>query len=397
MEDRIDLVDGGFWGRNPHEEMAWLRANAPVWRDDRNGVWAISTHALVKQVEVDTAAFSSTGGIRPEHPGTGQMIDLDDPEHAQRRKLVNKGFTLRRVQDQEAPIRATVTHLIDAVCERGECDLVKDIAAWLPLIVIGDALGVEPPDRQQLLEWSDDLMVALGTRNEQTIAKMTASAQGWAQYMLKVMAARRDVPTDDLISILVHAEIDGEGLGAAEIIAESLLILIGGDETTRHVISGGAYQLLAHREQWEALRADRSLLPGAVEEMLRWVTPVKNMARTATRDIELGGQLIPRGEKVLLMFPSANRDEAVFTDPDTFDIRRTPNDHVAFGYGTHHCLGANLARLELKVLFDELLDRLPDLALVDPAEPAHRPANFVSGYESMPVRFTPTAPKGAVR
>lgn len=394
MEDRIDLVDGAFWGRNPHAELAWLRANAPVWRDDRNGVWAISTHALVKEVERDTATFSSTGGIRPEHPGTGQMIDLDDPEHAKRRKLINKGFTMRRVQDQEAPIRTIVTQLIDAVCERGECDLVKDIAAWLPLIVIGDAMGIEPPDREQLLEWSDDLMVALGTRNEETLAKQMAAAQGWAQYMLKVMAARKEVPTDDLIGILVEAEVDGDRLGAAEIIAESLLILIGGDETTRHVISGGAYQLLAHPEQWEALRADPSLLPGAIEEMLRWVSPVKNMARTATRDVELAGQHIPRGEKVLLMYSSANRDETVFADPNTFDIRRTPNDHVAFGYGTHHCLGANLARLELKVLFEELLTRLPDLELVDLTEPAHRPANFVSGYETLPVRFTPTARAG---
>jgi cytochrome P450 family 142 subfamily A polypeptide 1 len=170
---------------------------------------------------------------------------------------------------------------------------------------------------------------------------------------------------------------------------ESLLILIGGDETTRHVISGGAYQLLSRRERWEALVEDRSLLPTAIEEMLRWVSPIKNMARTAAEDVELGGSRIPAGDKLLLLYPSANRDAAVFENPDTFDVRRTPNEHVAFGFGPHFCLGANLARLELRVLFEELLDRLPDLELAEPTEPPFRPANFVSGYERLPVRFSP--------
>ena len=395
IEERIDLVDGAFWGRNPQEELAWLRANAPVWRDDRNGVWGVATYDLVRDVSRETSVFSSTGGIRPEHPSSGQMIDLDDPEHAKRRKLVNKGFTHRRVQDQEAPIRGIVTHLVDAVCERGECDLVTDIAAWLPLIVIGDALGIAPPDRQELFEWSDDLMVALGMLGEAAIARMMAAAQGWAGYVLRLVAARRAQPTEDLMSVLVHAEVDGERLSETDIIADSLLILIGGDETTRHVISGGAYQLLAERERWEELRAEPAGLPTAVEEMLRWVSPIKNMARTPLRDVELAGRRIPQGEKVLLLYPSANRDEAVFKDPFSFDVGRTPNDHVAFGYGAHHCLGASLARLELRVVFEELLTRLPDLELVDSAEPAHRPANFVSGYESLPVRFTPVAPSGA--
>jgi cytochrome P450 family 142 subfamily A polypeptide 1 len=191
------------------------------------------------------------------------------------------------------------------------------------------------------------------------------------------------------MGILVGADVDGDRLDDHEIVMESLLILIGGDETTRHVITGGAYQLLAERERWEALRDDRSLLPVAVEEMLRWVSPIKNMARQATEELELAGQRVPKGEKLLLLYPSANRDAAVFDDPDTFDIRRSPNEHVAFGFGVHFCLGANLARLELRVLFEELLDRLPDVELADPAEPEFRPANFVSGYERLPVRFSP--------
>jgi cytochrome P450 family 142 subfamily A polypeptide 1 len=184
----------------------------------------------------------------------------------------------------------------------------------------------------------------------------------------------------------MQGEVDGQGLDDESLVMETLLILIGGDETTRHVITGGAYQLLHERDRWETLVAERSLLDTAVEEMLRWVSPIKNMARTAMTDAELGGEVIPKGEKLLLLYPSANRDEAVFPDASTFDIRRTPNEHVAFGFGTHFCLGASLARLELRVLFEELLAQLPDLELVDPAEPASRPANFVSGYETLPVR-----------
>jgi cytochrome P450 family 142 subfamily A polypeptide 1 len=197
-----------------------------------------------------------------------------------------------------------------------------------------------------------------------------------------------------VMSTLCHAEIDGQPLDDFSIISESLLILIGGDETTRHVISGGAYQLLSDGGDWEMLSASPEKLPTAVEEMLRWVSPIKNMARTATRDVEYGGQLIRQGEKLLLLYPSANRDETQFVDPFHFDVERDPNAHVAFGYGSHLCLGHSLARLELRTMFSTLFARLPDLALVDEAEPAYRPANFVSGYQTMPVRFTPTAPVG---
>jgi cytochrome P450 family 142 subfamily A polypeptide 1 len=192
----------------------------------------------------------------------------------------------------------------------------------------------------------------------------------------------------------VHAEVDGHKLTDEDLIHESLLILIGGDETSRHVMSGGIYQLLRDRDQWDRLRADRALLPSAVEEMLRWVSPIKNMARSATRDLEYGGKQIEQGQKLLLLYPSANRDEEVFDDPFRFDITRTPNEHVAFGFGTHFCLGNALARVEVRTMVDRVLERLPDLELVEPDEPAFRPANFVSGYESLPVRFTPTAPIG---
>ncbi len=386
LEDRIDLVSGEFWGRNPEEELAWLRANAPVWRDDKNELWGVATHSLVKYASTHPKIFSNAQGIRPEHAAVPSMIDSDDPEHFQRRRLVSKGFTPRRVRDQEVAIRNTTTALIDAAIEKGEFDLVGDLAAWLPLITIGDLLGVAPPDREQLLHWSDDLMCALGSPDPALREKQVVAASGYFEYASAVIARRRETPTDDLMGVLVTAEVDGEQLTDFQILYESMLILIGGDETTRHVMSGGAYQILKNREHWDALLADRALLPGAIDEMLRWVSPVKNMARSATEDTVLGGQHIPAGDQILLLYPSANRDETVFTDPYTFDIRRSPNEHLAFGHGSHFCLGSSLARLELQVAFEELLERMPTLELVDLAEPTRRPANFVGGYETMPVR-----------
>jgi len=389
--DDIDLISGGFWGSDPHEAMTWMRAHAPVYWDGR--AWGISRHADLKAISKDPATFSSAQGIRADADATPMLIDQDDPIHAKRRKLVSRGFTPRRVREQEAAVRRACDRIIDVVCERGECDLVTDVAAWLPMIMIGDALGVAPADRAQLLAWSDALLSALTGRPEDMEAAGVAFGE-YTAFAMATIADRRESPADDLMSILVHAEIDGERLTDDEVLFDSILILIGGDETTRHVISGGMYQLLSDPDQRARLAADRSLLPGAVEEMLRWVSPIKNMNRTATRDVELGGQVIGEGDPVLLLYPSANRDEDVFDDPFRFDIERSPNDHVAFGFGTHFCMGASLARMELACMVDHLLRRLPDLELVTPDEPAFRPANFVSGYEHLPVRFTPTAPLG---
>jgi cytochrome P450 family 142 subfamily A polypeptide 1 len=387
MENDIDLISGAFWGRNPVRELAWLRVHAPVWRDPQHGVWGIATYELVKQVSISPELFSNAGGIRPDVPPSPMMIEMDDPAHWKRRKLVNRGFTPKRVRAQEASIRQTVALLVDSIADRVEGDLIWDIAAWLPLIVIGDSLGVAPPDREQLLRWSDSMVSASGAGDPAALVEALHASIGYREYAMRIIAARRQDPTDDLMSVLVHAELDGDRLDDDAVIAESLLILIGGDETTRHVISGGAYQLLSDRSRWNAIRDDRSLLAGAIEEMLRWVSPIKNMARQATRDVTLGGESIGAGEKLLLLYPSANRDAAVFDQPDRFDIRRSPNEHVAFGFGPHFCLGASLARLELRIVFEELLDRLPNLELLSDREPEYRPANFVSGYEHLPVRY----------
>jgi cytochrome P450 family 142 subfamily A polypeptide 1 len=395
----IDLADGNFYAdrRTSREAYRWMRANQPVFRD-RNALVGATTYQAVIDAERNPELFSNTGGIRPDTPGMPYMIDMDDPAHLLRRKLVNAGFTRKRVTEKEPSIGRLCDALIDAVCERGECDFVRDIAAPLPMALIGDMLGVLPEDRGMLLKWSDDLVTGLSSHIDPAGLEFQAVMNAFAAYTeftMGIIAERRAEPTDDLFSILVNAEVEGQRMSDDEIVMETLLILIGGDETTRHTLSGGTEQLVRHRDQWDALVADRSLLPGAIEEMLRWTSPVKNMCRMLTADTEFHGTELRQGEKIMLLFESANFDESIFENADQFDIRRDPNNHVAFGFGTHFCLGNQLARLELRLMTDRVLERLPDLRLAgdDDVLPL-RPANFVSGLESMPMVFTPTAPLG---
>jgi len=394
----IDLMSGAFFGREPHDAFAWMRANAPVYYDEANDLWAAASYAAVKQASIDTESFSNAGGIRPKFPPVAMMIDFDAPEHVRRRRLVSEGFTPKRVRALEDQVRVICDAIIDGVCEQGSCDFVRDIAAPLPIIVIGDMLGVAREDRDDLLRWSDDMLKGQGSLDPAVLeAAMTAFTQ-YTEYIHPVFEDRHaSGNTDDLVGVLCHAGIDGDSLDDDSLVHETLLILIGGDETTRHVISGGVEELLAHPDQAARLAADAAtLMPGAVEEMLRWVSPIKNMARTATRDVELCGALIREGQELVLLYPSANRDEAVFENADTFDITRSPNPHMAFGFGAHFCLGNQLARLELKVMVERVLTRLPDLRLaVERAALPRRDANFITGIEEMPVVFTPTSPVGA--
>ena len=392
----IDLADGMFYSdsRQAHEAYRWMRANQPVFRD-RNGLAAAATYQAVIEAERQPELFSNAGGIRPDQDALPMMIDMDDPAHLLRRKLVNAGFTRKRVKDKEESIGALCDALIDAVCERGECDFVRDLAAPLPMAVIGDMLGVRPEQREMFLKWSDDLVSFLSSHVSQDDFQVTMDAfAAYNEFTRNIIARRREQATDDLISVLIHSEVEGERLTDDEIVMETLLILIGGDETTRHTLSGGTAQVLRHPDQHERLVADPSILPNAIEEMLRWTSPVKNMARTLTADIEFHGAQLKQGEKILLLFESANFDEKVFDQPEKFNIDRYPNNHVAFGFGTHFCLGNQLARLELALMQERLLRRLPDMALASGDALPLRPANFVSGLESMPVVFTPSAPVG---
>jgi cytochrome P450 family 142 subfamily A polypeptide 1 len=392
----VDLTDGTFYADGPQarEAYRWMRANQPVFRD-RNRLAAAATYQAIIDAERNPELFSSTGGIRPDQPGMPYMIDMDDPAHLLRRKLVNAGFTRKRVREKEPSIARLCDTLIDAVCERGECDFVRDIAAPLPMAVIGDMLGVLPEDRGMLLKWSDDLVTGLSSHLDPTAAEFQAVMDAFAAYTeftMSIITKRRTGPTDDLFSVLVNAEVEGQRMSDDEIVFETLLILIGGDETTRHTLSGGTEQLLRNRDQWHSLRDEPALLAGAIEEMLRWTSPVKNMCRTLTADTEFHGTSLREGEKMMLLFESANFDEAQFDHPEQFDIHRDPNSHLAFGFGTHFCLGNQLARLELSLMTGRVLQRLPDLRLATDGVSPLRPANFVSGLESLPVIFTPSAP-----
>ena len=387
----IRLLDGAFYAGDPHPPFRWMREHAPVYLDESGDipVWGIARHADILAVSRDAKTFSNAEGMRPDAPAIPSMINFDDPYHKKRRNLVNKGFTRRRVAAHEPRIREICVDLITRAREKGEFDFVWDVAAHLPMIMIGDLLGVDPEDRDMLLRWSDDLIRGTSaTAPPEAAAAAMKAFEEYAAYNRKVVADRRaKPPAEDLMSILVHAEIDGERLDDEALLQESLLILIGGDETTRHVITGGMHALLTHPEQWQKLQTHPELLPGAVEEMLRWVTPIQNMSRTVTREVELRGQKLRAGDKVMLLYPSGNRDEAVFPDPFRFDIERRPNEHVAFGGpGAHFCLGASLARLELRVMFEELIRRMPDLELVGDAPLPRRPSNFITGFERMPVR-----------
>jgi len=383
----VALTDGAFYANDPHPHFDWLREHAPLYWDEAGQVWGVTRYADVLALSKDPQTFCSGGGIRPDQPPMPYMVDLDDPAHKQRRGLVSRGFTPRRVQEHEPRIREISAGLIEAAQARGRFDFVTDVAAWLPLIVIGDMLGVDPDDHARLLAWSEAMIMGNGATTAEQLLQAAAAFDEYIDYQRQVIADRRAHPREDLVSILVHAEIDGARLNDDELLMESLLILIGGDETTRHVLSGGMYELLRHPDQLRALARDPSGIPVAVEEMLRWVSPIQNMARSATRDVELHGQRIDAGQKVLLLYPAANRDAGVFRDPHRFDSKRAPNDHLAFGIGAHFCLGANLARLELRVFFEELLRRTPDLTLASTDPPPRRPSNFICGIEHLPVEW----------
>jgi cholest-4-en-3-one 26-monooxygenase len=384
----LSLLDGRFYADDPHASFLWMRENEPVYWDEQAKVWGITRHDDLQAVSKDSETFCNRFGMRPDAPAVPSMINFDGDVHKRRRNLVNRGFTPRRVAEHETKIRSICAALVENAKRNGRVDFVAEVAAPLPMIVIGDMLGVLPEDRDRLLRWSDDLISGLSlSAAPEAIAATAKAALEYAGYCMGVIADRRSrAPGDDLMSILVHGEIDGDRLDDEALVQESLLILVGGDETTRHVISGGMYQLLVNPDQRRKLAANPAAIPVAVEEMLRWVTPIQNMSRTATRDVELRGRRLREGDKVMLLYPSGNRDARVFEDPFRFDVGRDPNPHLAFGgYGAHFCLGSALARLELRVMFEEILSRVQEIELVDEGRPPYRNSNFITGIESLPV------------
>jgi len=317
------------------------------------------------------------------------MINTDPPRHTKLRALVNKGFTPRMVAQLEPHIRDITNTVIDAVVEKGSCDFVTEVAAELPLQVIAEMMGVPPEDRRALFRWSNRMIGQDDPEYATSEDEAKRASLEVYMYANQLAAERRKNPRDDLMSVLLNAEVDGERLSEMEFDVFFVLLMIAGNETTRNLISGGMLALIEHPDQRARLLKDPSLMSTAVDEMLRWVSPVMAFRRTATRDVELRGQKIRENDKVLMFYPSANRDEEVFPEADRFDIGRTPNDHLAFGIGEHFCLGSNLARLEIRVMFEELLRRLPDIELAGPV--ARLRSNFINGIKHMPVAFTPKA------
>ena len=395
MDRELDLLDGALYAGDPDPTYAWMRAHAPAYWDATNELWAISRYADVIEIEKDPETFCSSLGYRPGiHGGDVSMIGQDDPEHLAQRKILFRRFTPHKVKTYESAIRATVRELIGCFAPRGRCDLVAELAIPLPVITIIELLGFEREQWPEMAEWAETTNAAGGGPRYLNPGVIEALTQ-FKQRTQALIEARREAPADDAVSAMLEESRGGSGRSDDDIHMESLLLLNGGSDTTRHVIGGGALALLQHPEQMAYLRERPEALPTAVEELIRWVTPILNMRRTTTCETEVAGQRLAQGDQVLLMYPSANRDESVFEHPDRLDVTRRPNPHIAFGFGTHFCLGASLARLELRVVFEELLHSLPDLRLAPGFEPEYVPNAFTRGLRELQVEYTPVHAEGA--
>lgn len=388
MRETIDLLDPNFYAPNPHEAYTWMREHEPVFRDEKNELWGITRHADVRDVELDDSVFVSGRGYRAVHyPDETNMIAQDDPQHAKQRRLVRRRFTPPGLRDHETEIGGLVSELVDTVVDAGKAEVIDDLAAQLPCRIICRLLGLPEDDWPTVKRWSEHLMQTDMAFRDPDAGRRFGSAAIEIHLRLveDLLPDRRREPRDDLISVWAHSDIDGEPMNDWMITHETGLFVAGGAETTRTTIAHGLRTLCDHPDQWDAMAADPDLVPTAVDEIVRWVTPLNNFIRTAVEDTEVRGQPIAEGDKVILLYPSANRDEEVFDDPFTFDLARNPNPHLAFGFGTHHCLGANLAKLELRALFRELTSRLTNLRPV--AEPDVEPNIFARAVRSFRLAF----------
>lgn len=384
----IDLLDRDLYQNGPFETLSWIRAHRPVFRD-RRGMWALTKLEDIRWAERQPALFSSAvNGSRPNGSPQPSMIDADDPDHARQRRIVARGFTPRQMAAYETHVAAVARQLVDAVMSRGACDIVADIAKPLPMTLIGEMLGAPESDYERLQTWSDR-MIAGSDGPENVTEDVMNAAFDYYSYIAAVIEERKSSPGDDLVSKFVTAVEEGDDvLDDAHVVGNALLLLVGGNETTRNVIAGGIEALLRHPEQLRYAQASAENLERAVEEALRWVTPIINMNRTTTQDVTVRDTVIPAGSQVLMHYLSANRDEEIFDRPEDFDVSRHPNPHIAFGWGPHLCLGANLARLELRSVYREILARLPNLRLAHADfEPTYSHSSFVRGIQSLPVAF----------
>ena len=388
----VDLLDPELYQRNPHDVWAWMRANEPVYRDKRNGLWGITRHADLKEVERRSAVFVSGQGYRAIwSPEEINMIAQDDPRHRQQRMLVQGHFTGAAISQRRAEIDSLTTELIDALIDAGTSadgvEVVDALAAQLPARLTCRLLGYPEHMWPHLKSWSERLMrIDMRERDGHTFSEFYAANIEFATALGEIAQEKFANPTADLISEWVHATIDGQPLSPAAIVHEVGLFISGGAETTRTAISHGLRAFVDHPEQWDAMGADPALVPGAVEEVLRWVTPLNNMFRRAVADATIGEQQVRRGDRIILLYPSANRDEAVFADPFAFDIRRNPNPQIAFGFGTHLCVGTHVARATLAAVFGQMASRVTELRAV--TEPDVEPNIFARAVRSFRLGFS---------
>ena len=387
---QIDLLDGGWYADGPYEDYAWMREHAPLYWDPVNELWGVSRHADVVEIEKRKDVFINSdqvkGGYRPNIPADPAIIGLDDPIHATRRNLVSRRFTPRAVQSWEPVIRAKVTSLLDAVAAKGgSAEVIGDVAAPLPAMMIGLLLGFEEERWPDLQRWSEST-IALGGGPRYLDDAGVLAATEFFMTAMELHAEKTRCPADDVMTVWTKAVVDGSPLPAETVAADCLLLLDGGAETTRTVIARTLLNLIRFPDQWSRLRAGADITM-AVEEMIRYVTPIHNMCRVATRDADIAGGTVRAGQQVVLMYGSANRDPSVFERPEEFDVTRNPNGHIAFGFGTHFCLGAALARTELRIFFEELVRRVSSLRLTPGTAPVEMPNAFVYGLRSAHLDF----------
>lgn len=396
----FDLTDAErFVAGVPHDAFTWLRQNAPVyWHEEAEGTgfWVFTKYDDLCYASKNPQLFSSyRGGTNIEdYPKQDlsmirlMMVNMDPPQHGKYRKLVRRGFTPKMVSRLEPKIRQTAKELVDRIAAKGECEFITEIAGELPLLVIADLMGIPQEDRHQIFNWTNTLIGFSDPEFSVTFDEVKgAAAQMWG-YANTLASRREDQdPDGSIVSLLMSADVDGAGLSVMEFDAFFLLLAVAGNETTRNLVAGAMQALIENPDQRQKLLDDPSLIPTAVEEFLRWVTPVMYFRRTATQDMEVRGVSIKENDKIAMYHSSANRDEDYFDNPQVFDVTRDPNPHVAFGVGEHFCLGASLARLEIVAIFEELLSRLPDMELAAP--PRRLQSNFINGIKEMRLKFTP--------
>ncbi len=406
MDVDVAFLEPKTWDRNVHERMRWLREHDPVHWSERDQCWVVSKFEDVAYVSKHQNLFTSAKGVRLGNAPKIGLIDEAEPRHWKLRNLINRGFSPRMVKKLELAFREITTEALDAIADRGEADFVEDVAVPLPLSLIAEMIGIRKGDRQRFHAWSDAMIRGDGNQGDPVI--MAAAGQAflaYSTYVREIIEDRRRQPQDDLVSILVGAKDAGvlttfdqqgrpgdqEGqieLANDELIMLMVILLVAGNETTRNGLSGGMQLLIENPGERQKLIDDPKLIPSAVEEMVRMVSPVHSFARTVVEDTTLRDRALRAGERVLMLYPSANRDADVFEDPDAFRAERNPV-HLGFGLGPHFCLGANLARMEMRVAFEELLRRFPDMEFADAEGAVVLPSALVRSCTQMRIRFTP--------